>query len=185
VVAGVVLAATGAVAHDVYGGVIRRGKASDDEEVRVARLAVVVIGAVGAVLALAAGKGFNVQLLTGLTFAVAASANFPTLLLTLTWRRFNTTGAVVGIAVGLVTAIVLIVLSPPVWPGHDSSDGAPFPLGNPGIISIPAGFIACWIGTLIGRRERHSAERYDQLLVRAETGIGAEEAGARSATATH
>jgi cation/acetate symporter len=173
VVAGVVLAGTGAVAHDLYGSVIRRGRASEEEEVRAARLAVVAIGAVGAVLALLAGKGFNVQLLTGLTFAVAASANFPSLLLTLTWRRFNTTGAVTGITVGLVVAIGLIIFSPPVWPGPDSN-GAPFPLANPAIISIPAGFLACVLGTLLGRDERRADERYEELLVRAETGIGAE-----------
>jgi cation/acetate symporter len=178
VVAGVVLAATGSVAHDLWGGVIRRGKSSEDEEVRVGRVAVVVIGGIGAVLALLAGKSFNVQLLTGLTFAVAASANFPALLLTLTWRRFNTTGAVLGIAVGLVTSIVLIVLSPSVWAGPDSHDGAPFPLTNPAIISIPAGFLACIVGTLLAPKERRASERYEQLLVRAETGIGAERAAA-------
>jgi len=173
VVAGVVLAATGSVAHDLYGGVIRRGQASEQEEIRVARLAVVAIGAIGAVLALLAGKGFNVQLLTGLTFAVAASANFPSLLLTLTWRRFNTTGALAGVTVGLVTAIVLIVLSPPVWPGPDSQ-GAPFPLGNPAIVSIPAGFIACVLGTVLSTADSRARERYEELTVRAETGIGAE-----------
>jgi cation/acetate symporter len=173
VVAGVVLAASGAVAHDLWTNVLKRGSPDDDaEQMRVARIAVVVIGAVGAVLALLAGSGFNVQLLTGLTFAVAASANFPSLLLALTWRRFTTSGAVIGITVGLVSAIALIILSPPVWPGPDA-EGSPIPLANPAIITIPLGFLACWLGTVL-TSERPDDARYEELRVRSETGIGAE-----------
>jgi cation/acetate symporter len=179
VVAGVVLSASGAVAHDVYSSVIKRGQDSEREEVYVARVSVVVIGAVGAVLALLAGEAFNVQILTGLTFSIAASANFPSLLLGLTWKRFTTTGAVVGIAVGLVVSLVLIGLSPPVWPGHDS-EGGPFPLGNPAIISIPAGFLGCILGSLLGGRDDDAERAYDELRVRAETGIGAEVAESRA-----
>ena len=173
VVAGVVLAASGAVAHDLWANVLKRGKADDDaEQMRVARIAVVGIGAVGVALALLAGPGFNVQLLTGLTFAVAASANFPALLLALTWRRFTTTGAVVGITVGLVSSLVLIILSPPVWPGADG-DGSPIPLANPAIVSVPLGFVACWLGTVFTQRPPDE-ERFEELRVRAETAIGAE-----------
>ncbi|MEA2171234.1 MAG: cation/acetate symporter [Solirubrobacteraceae bacterium] len=173
VVAGVVLSAAGAVAHDVYGSLIRRGKADEQEEVRVARFAVIAIGAVGAVLALLAGGSFNVQLLTGLTFSVAASANFPALVLGLSWRRFTTRGAVIGIATGLVVSLVLIGLSPPVWPGADS-EGSPFPLSNPAIISVPVGFLACVLGTLFGGPDADAERAFDELRVRAETGIGAE-----------
>jgi len=172
VVAGVVLAAAGAAAHDVYGSVIRKGQSTERQEINAGRVAVLIIGAVGVVLALAAGKTFNVQLLTGLTFSVAASANFPPLLLSLTWRRFNTTGAVVGIASGLLGAIVLIVLSPQVWSGPDSA--APFPLTNPAIASIPIGFLGCLIGTLLGGREEGALESFDEVRVRAATGLGAE-----------
>jgi cation/acetate symporter len=175
VVAGVVLAAAGAAAHDVYGSVIRKGQSTERQEINVGRVAVLIIGAVGVVLALAAGKTFNVQLLTGLTFSVAASANFPPLLLSLTWRRFNTLGAVVGIASGLLAAIVLIVLSPQVWSGPDSA--APFPLTNPAIASIPIGFLGCLIGTLLGGREEGALESFDEVRVRAATGLDAE--GAR------
>jgi len=175
VVAGVVLAAAGAAAHDVYGSVIRKGQSTERQEINAGRVAVLIIGAVGVVLALAAGKTFNVQLLTGLTFSVAASANFPPLLLSLTWRRFNTLGAVVGIASGLLAAIVLIVLSPQVWSGPDSA--APFPLTNPAIASIPIGFLGCLIGTLLGGREEGALESFDEVRVRAATGLDAE--GAR------
>ena len=172
VVAGVVLAAAGAAAHDVYGSVIRKGQSTERQEINAGRVAVLLIGAVGVVLALAAGKTFNVQLLTGLTFSVAASANFPPLLLSLTWRRFNTMGAVVGIVSGLLAAIVLIVLSPQVWSGPDSA--APFPLTNPAIASIPIGFLGCLIGTLLGGREEGALESFDEVRVRAATGLGAE-----------
>ena len=172
VVAGVVLAAAGAAAHDVYGSVIRKGQSTERQEINAGRVAVLIIGAVGVVLALAAGKTFNVQLLTGLTFSVAASANFPPLLLSLTWRRFNTMGAVVGIVSGLLAAIVLIVLSPQVWSGPDSA--APFPLTNPAIASIPIGFLGCLIGTLLGGREEGALESFDEVRVRAATGLGAE-----------
>ena len=172
VVAGVVLAAAGAAAHDVYGSVIRKGQSTERQEINAGRVAVLIIGVVGVVLALAAGKTFNVQLLTGLTFSVAASANFPPLLLSLTWRRFNTMGAVVGIASGLLAAIVLIVLSPQVWSGPDSA--APFPLTNPAIASIPIGFLGCLIGTLLGGREKGALESFDEVRVRAATGLGAE-----------
>jgi cation/acetate symporter len=141
VVAGVVLAASGAAAHDVCGSVWRKGTATEREEIYAGRVAVAVIGVIGAILAIAVGKTFNVQLLTGLAFAVAASANFPTLLLALTWRRFNRQGAVLGIGCGLVTSVGLIILSPQVWSGPASA--APFPLGNPAIVSVPIGFRAC------------------------------------------
>ncbi len=180
VVAGVVLAASGAAAHDVYGSVLRKGLATEREQIHAGRVAVLVVGVTGAVIALIAGPTFNVQLLVGLTFAVAASANFPPLLLALTWRRFNTMGAVVGIGCGLVSSIVLIILSPQVWSGPASA--APFPLGNPAIVSIPIGFLGCLIGTLLGGREQGALESFDEVLVRSETGLGAEVAEERSAS---
>jgi cation/acetate symporter len=173
VVAGLVIAASGAVAHDVYTHVVRGGDTDEGAEVRVARVAAAAIAIVAMALAILAGKGFNIQFLVSLTFAVAASANFPPLLLALTWRRFNTTGALAGVAVGLVSAIGLIILSPTVWPGPDS-EGGPFPIVNPAIVSIPLGFLACWIGTLLGPPEE--VDRYTELRVRADTGFGAERA---------
>lgn len=171
VVAGVVMAGSGAVAHDVYGTVWRKGEATDREEIVAGRVALGIIGVVGAIIAIIAGANFNVQILVGLTFAVAASANFPVLLLALTWRRFNSMGAVVGIGVGLVTSIVLIILSPLVW---SPKTAAPFPLGNPAIVSVPAGFVGCLIGTWLGRFGRREVDNLDEVRVRSTTGLGAE-----------
>jgi cation/acetate symporter len=106
----------------------------------------------------------------GLAFAVAASANLPVILFSLFWKRFNTAGALWGLGAGLTSSIVLIMLSPSV-----RGPGAPFPLDNPGIVSIPIGIVAAWLGTLASK-DRASEEKYPELLVRSQTGIGAEKA---------
>ena len=128
------------------------------------------------------GEGLNVSFMVGLAFAVAASANFPALLLSLTWRRFNTTGAVVGVLFGVISSIALVVISPTVWPGPDSEGGALswYSLANPGIISIPLGFIGCFLGTMLAR-ERTAEAKFDELKVRSETGLGAEAADGHDA----
>jgi cation/acetate symporter len=174
VVAGLVISASGALAHDVWSTIVRSDRDSEHEEVAVARIAAFAIGAVAIVVAILGGEGLNVSFMVGLAFAVAASANFPALLLALTWRRFNTAGAVTGVLFGLVSSIGLIILSPTVWPGPDS-EGSPFGLENPGIISIPLGFLGCWLGTVLSREPEAEAS-FDELTVRAETGIGAEQA---------
>jgi cation/acetate symporter len=179
VVAGLVISASGAVAHDVWSNVIRKGKDSESEEVWVGRIAAVGIGAIAIAIALIGGAQLNVAFMVALAFAVAASATFPALLLALTWRRFNTTGAVMGVLFGVVSAIGLIIMSPTVWPGPDSQ-GSPFGLENPGIVSIPLGFLGCWLGTVLAREE--VAERsFDELYVRSETGLGAEQGRPRTA----
>jgi cation/acetate symporter len=175
VVAGLVLAASAAVAHDIYSNVLRRERNTEDREVWVGKVSAAVIGVGAIFVAILAGAGFNVQFLVGLAFAIAASANFPALLLALTWKRFNTAGALVGIALGLVSSVTLIILSPAVWPGPDS-EGAPFSLSNPAILSVPIGFIGCWLGTMLGS-ERAARRAHSELRVRAETGLGAEGAG--------
>jgi cation/acetate symporter len=174
VVAGLVISASGAVAHDVWSNIVRHDRDSDHEEVMVARIAAFAVGAVAIVIAILGGEGLNVSFMVGLAFAVAASANFPALLLALTWRRFNTTGAVAGVLAGVISSIGLIILSPTVWPGPDS-EGSPFGLENPGIISVPVGFLGCWLGTVLSKEGRR-ARTFDELNVRAETGIGAERA---------
>jgi cation/acetate symporter len=117
--------------------------------------------------------------MVGLAFAVAASANFPALLLALTWRRFNTTGAVTGVLLGTLSSILLVIISPTVWPGPDAEGGAFgfYDLANPGIISVPLGFLGCWLGTVLSREEAKSEVNFDELWVRSETGLGAELAG--------
>jgi cation/acetate symporter len=177
VVAGLVLSASGAVAHDIWSSIIRKGHDSEKEEVWVARLAAASIGIVAIVIAVIGGAGLNVSFMVGLAFAIAASANFPALVLALTWRRFNTTGAVCGVVLGVVSAIFLIVVSPGVWPGADSETGSPigWTLANPGIVSIPLGFLGCVLGTLLST-ERGAERSFHELFVRSETGLGAEKA---------
>jgi cation/acetate symporter len=177
VVAGLVLSASAAVSHDIWSNVVRKGKESDHEEVIVARIAAISIGVIAIIIAVIGGAGLNVSFMVGLAFAVAASANFPALLLALTWRRFNTTGAVTGVLFGVVSAIVLVIVSPKVWPGADSVTGSPigWTLANPGILSIPLGFIGCYLGTVLSK-ERGAERSFHELYVRSETGLGAEKA---------
>ena len=177
VVAGLVLSASAAVSHDIWSNIVRKGKESDREEVVVARIAAVSIGVIAIIVAVIGGSGLNVSFMVGLAFAVAASANFPALLLALTWRRFNTAGAVTGVLMGVTSAILLVLVSPKVWPGADSDTGSPigWTLANPGILSIPLGFLGCYLGTVLSKE--HGAEHtFPELHVRSETGLGAERA---------
>ncbi|MFR9676034.1 cation acetate symporter [Streptomyces sp. TR06-5] len=177
VVAGLTLASSSSFAHDLYANVIRKGRASDQEEVRAARIAAVLIGGVAIVLGIFAGK-LNVAFLVALAFAVAASANLPTLLYSLFWKRFNTTGSLWSIYGGLVSSVVLVFFSPVVsgspsamFPGADFQW---FPLNNPGLVSIPLGFFLGWLGTVLSRgNEDEDGEKYAELEVRSLTGAGA------------
>ena len=175
VVAGLVISASGAVAHDVWSNIVRKGQDSEKEEVWVAKIAAIGIGALAIAIAVIGGEGLNISFMVGLAFAVAASANFPALLLALTWRRFNTTGAVTGVLFGVISSIALVIISPTVWPGPDSEGGllSWYSLANPGIISIPLGFIGCWLGTMLST-ESKAVRSFDELYVRSETGLGAE-----------
>ena len=160
VVAGLVLSASAAVSHDVWSNIIRKGKDSEKEEVWVAKIAALSIGAIAIIVAVIGGAGLNVSFMVGLAFAVAASANFPALLLALTWRRFNTAGAVTGVLFGVVSSIALVIVSPKVWPGAGHRQGSPvgWELANPGIVSIPLGFIGCWLGTMLSQGARRRAD---------------------------
>ena len=178
VVAGLTLTSASSVAHDLYATVFRRGRASERDEVRVARISAFVIGGVAILLAIPA-QSLNIAFLVALAFAVAASANLPSLIYNLFWRRFNTRGAVWAIYGGLIICVGLVFFSPVVsgtptamFPDHDWQW---FPLSNPGIISIPAGFLLGWLGTITSK-EPDTAERYTELEVRALTGAGAEQA---------
>ena len=174
VVAGLTLASSSSVAHDIYANVIRKGEVDEGSEVRVARIAAVIIGAIAIVLSIFA-QNLNVAFLVALAFAVAASGNLPAILYSLFWRRFNTQGATWAIYGGLGVALFLVIFSPVVSGGATAMisdrDFAWFPLENPGIISIPAGFFFGWLGTVLSR-ERDDA-KYDELEVRSLTGAGA------------
>jgi cation/acetate symporter len=174
VVAGLTLASSSSLAHDFYANVIKGGQASERQEVRVARTAALVIGAIAIVLSIFA-QNLNVAFLVALAFAVAASGNLPAILYSLFWRRFNTSGAVWAIYGGLLSAVLLVFFSPVVSGAATSmfpnSNWQVFPLSNPGIISVPFGFLCGWIGTMISR-ERNE-EKYAELEVRSLTGHGA------------
>jgi cation/acetate symporter len=173
VVAGLTISASISFSHDFYTNVIHRGtERRRGEEVFVARIAAFVVGAVAIVVALLLGPTANVAFLVALAFAVAASANLPVVVLSLFWRRFNTAGAVTGLATGLTASLVLILIGP----GIMGPNRALFPLENPGILSIPIGFFGAVAGTFL-RREPRAEEMFDELLVRANTGLGAERSG--------
>ncbi|MFB7247448.1 cation acetate symporter [Streptomyces populi] len=174
VVAGVTLASSAAVAHDLYAS-LRHRRAKPHGEVAVARVASVGIGVIAIALSLLA-RDLNVAFLVGLAFAVAASANLPVLLYSLFWRSFTTRGAVWAVYGGLVPAVVLVLLSPVVsgspeslFPGVDFQY---FPLQNPGLVSIPLGFVAGWLGTITSAEPPDEA-KHAEIEVRALTGAGA------------
>ncbi|ALV40341.1 cation acetate symporter [Pseudarthrobacter sulfonivorans] len=178
VVAGLTITAAASFAHDIYASVISKGKADADTEVKVARRTVVVIG-VMAILGGIFANGQNVAFLVALAFAVAASANLPTIIYSLFWRRFTTQGAVWSMYGGLGSAIVLIAFSPVVSGLKTSmipgANFAFFPLSNPGIVSIPLAFLLGWLGTVLDKKREDSAKQAE-MEVRSLTGVGAEKA---------
>ncbi|WP_044642759.1 solute symporter family protein [Risungbinella massiliensis] len=173
VVAGLVLSAASAFAHDFYNHILRGGTASEKEQMLAAKWASVGVAVISILLALFAQK-LNVAFLVGLAFAVAASANLPVILYTIFWRRFNTTGAISGMLVGLFSSLILVAISPNIWdptPGKAILVGEPLiSLTNPGIISIPLGFLAAYLGTILTSKETDD-KKFDEILVQANTGI--------------
>ncbi|AJF67694.1 solute symporter family protein [Streptomyces vietnamensis] len=174
VVAGITLASSASVAHDLYAS-LRRRHAKQYSEVTVARVAAAGIGAAAIGLGLLA-RDLNVAFLVGLAFAVAASANLPVLLYSLFWRKFTTRGAVWSVYGGLIPAVLLVLVSPVVSGSPESLfpgvDFHLFPLQNPGVVSIPLGFVAGWIGTVTSPEPPDEA-RHAETEVRALTGAGA------------
>ncbi len=180
VVAGLTITASASFAHDVYASVMKGHNVTEDEQVRVSRITVVVLGVCAIGLGILA-NGQNIAFLVALAFAVAAAANLPTILYSLYWRRFNTRGALWSMYGGLISTIVLIVFSPAVSGAKTamlpSVDFAWFPLANPGIVSIPLAFALGIVGTLTSP-ERGDPEINAEFEVRALTGVGAEKAAA-------
>ncbi|MBE4716966.1 cation acetate symporter [Pseudarthrobacter sp. AB1] len=178
VVAGLTITAAASFAHDIYASVISKGKADAETEVKVARRTVVVIG-VMAILGGIFANGQNVAFLVALAFAVAASANLPTIVYSLFWRRFTTQGAVWSMYGGLGSAIILIAFSPVVSGLKTSmipgANFAFFPLSNPGIVSIPLAFLLGWLGTVLDKKREDTAKQAE-MEVRSLTGVGAEKA---------
>jgi cation/acetate symporter len=190
VVAGLTITAATSFAHDIYASIIKKGQVAPDGEVRVARWTVVVIGIIAIIGGIFA-NGQNIAFLVALAFCVAASANLPTIIYSLFWKRFNTSGALWSIYGGLISTVVLIVFSPvvsgkpadPVTGISKSMISNPaidfhwFPLDNPGIVTIPLAFVLGIVGTYLSK-ERSHPEKYAEMEVRSLTGAGAEKATA-------
>lgn len=177
VVAGLALSGASAISHDIYASVIRGGKATQQEEMRVSKMTTLALG----VLAILFGVMFekqNVAFMVGLAFAIAASANFPILMLSMFWKGLTTRGAVVGGFTGLLLALVLIVLGPTVWVSVLHHESAIFPYGNPAIFSIPAAFIVAWLVSVLDKSKQADEDKagFEAQYVRSMTGIGAAEA---------
>jgi cation/acetate symporter len=176
VVSGLALAGASAISHDLFATVIRRGHTDEQTEMRVSKIATIGLG----ILAIALGIAFenqNVAFMVGLAFCIAASCNFPVLLLSIYWRGLTTRGAFIGGLLGLVSAVVMVVLSPAVWVatmGHPKGS-APFPYDNPALFSMIIAFAGIWLFSVLDKSRRGTIDRngFDAQFVRCQTGIGA------------
>ncbi len=172
VVAGLTLAGATTFSHDLYANVFRSGRSTEEAEVKMAKRATVALGILAIGLGIAF-KGQNVAFMVGLAFAIAASANFPALLLSIVWSRFSTVGATASIAVGAILAVGLIILSPTVWVDVLGNAQAIFPWKNPALISLPAAFMAGWLGSVLVP-DTDAQAKYESQRVRNYLGVGAE-----------
>jgi cation/acetate symporter len=179
VVSGLTLSGASAVSHDLYASVIRRGRADEKAEVRVSKIATIFLGILAILLGIAFEK-VNVAFMVGLAFAIAASSNFPVLLLSMYWKGLTTMGAAVGGWLGLITALVLTILSPSIWHDVLGYPAGIFPYNAPAIFSMPLAFIACYVVSIMDRsaQSRIEAEKFEAQYIRSQTGIGAEGAAA-------
>ena len=181
VVSGLTLSGASAVSHDLYASVFRLGRVKEGAEVRVSKITTVVLGIIAVILGIAF-REVNVAFMVGLAFAIAASANFPVLLLSMTWRGLTTWGAFAGGFTGLIGAVGLTVLSPGIWVNvlGNPPGSAWFPYTSPAIFTMPAAFIVCWLVSTLDRSRLAQQERlaFEAQYVRGQTGIGAEGASA-------
>src|SRR5512138_3317768 len=172
VVAGLTLAGASAYSHDIYVSVIKKGHATEEEQVRTAKITTVFFG-VAAVLLGILFKGQNVAYMVGLTFAVAASANFPALLLSIVWKKMSTWGAVASILVGTFTSLGMIILSPTVWVDVFKNAAPIIPLKNPAIFSMTAAFVVGWLVSLL-TPDQVAQDKFEDEKLRTYLGVGAE-----------
>ncbi len=172
VVAGLTLAAASAMSHDIFVSVFRKGQASEAEQVKIARIAVVIFGIVAILLGILF-KGQNVAFMVGLAFAIAASGNFPALFLSIVWKKFTTAGAVASILIGSVSATVFIILSPTVWVDVFKFKEAIFPLKNPAIVSMTLSFVCGIIASFIWP-DKEAEQKFEDEKLRTYLGVGAE-----------
>ncbi len=179
VVAGLTLSGASAVSHDIYATVIKGGKADSATELKVSRVTTIALGVLAVLLGIAFEKQ-NIAFMVSLAFAVAASANFPVLFLSVLWKDCTTKGAVIGGFLGLISSVVLTILSPSVWEatlGYPKGS-APFPYTSPALFSMTIGFVGIWLFSILDNSARAKQDRagFVAQQVRSETGIGAAEA---------
>lgn len=172
VVAGLTLAGASTLSHDLYVNVVRGGHSSEEEEVKVARIATLVLGILAIILGILF-KGQNVAFMVGLAFAIAASANFPSLVLSIFWKKYTTAGAVASILTGTFLAVILIILSPTVWVDILKNSAPVFPWKNPALVSMSASFLVGILVSLL-TKEESAEKKYEEEKVRTYLGIGAE-----------
>ena len=177
VVSGLTLAGASAISHDLYANVFAHGRSNEQQEVFVSKIATVGLGIVAVLLGIAF-ENQNVAFLVGLTFAVAASTNFPILFMSIFWSKLTTRGALIGGAIGLITAVVLVILGPTVWEEvlGNAKGSSPFPSKYPAIVSVTAAFVGIWLFSILDNSEQAQQERaaFEAQDVRCQTGIGAE-----------
>ncbi|PAT31522.1 cation acetate symporter [Vandammella animalimorsus] len=179
VVAGLTLSGASAVSHDLYATVFKQGKADSAAELKVSRITTLVLGVVAVLLGIVFEKQ-NIAFMVSLAFAVAASANFPVLFLSILWKDMTTRGAVIGGFLGLISSVVLTVLSPSVWEAvlGNAKGSAPFPYASPALFSMTLAFIGIWLFSITDKSRNAQAERaaFPAQQVRSETGLGAAKA---------
>ncbi len=177
VVSGLTLAGSSAISHDLYATLVLKGERNEKKEIRASRIATVCLGVIAVLLGIVF-ENQNVAFMVGLAFCVAASANFPILLLSMYWRKLTTRGAVIGGSIGLLTALVLVIIGPTVWVDAFHFEKAIFPFKYPAIFSISAAFIGIWLFSILDNSKTAKAEEaaFDAQFVRSQTGIGISEA---------
>ncbi|AXX94341.1 cation acetate symporter [Arcobacter ellisii] len=175
VVSGLTLAGASAISHDIYAIVVKKGLATEADEIKVSKRSVIIIGIVGVILGIAF-ENQNIAFMVGLAFAIAASANFPILFLSIYWSKLTTRGTFIGGFVGLITAVVLVILSPTVWVEVLGNAQAIFPYKHPALFSVTAAFVAIWFFSITDKsaRAKEEIESFEAQNVRANTGIGAD-----------
>ena len=181
VVSGLTLAGASAISHDLYATVVKKGNANEQDEIRVSKIATIVLGVIAVILGIVF-ENQNVAFMVGLAFSIAASCNFPVLLMSMFWKGMTTRGAVIGGFLGLVSALLGVILSPAVWVAvlGNPKGSAPFPYDNPALISMTLAFGGIWLFSLLDNSDRAKIDRagFEAQFVRSQTGIGASDASA-------